>query len=95
MKISFDFDGTINTSRGFELAKSYISKGATVYIISARSNKESMMRTATLLGIPSSRVFATGSNTNKVEKVLSLGISKHIDNNPDVVSKLKDKGEKF
>ena len=38
-KISFDFDGTINTDKGLQLAIDLIKKGNVVYIISARSDK--------------------------------------------------------
>ena len=93
MKVSFDFDGTINTAKGVELAKKEISSGNTIYIISARSDKSGMMKVATVLSIPSSRVFATGSNKEKIAKVNELGIEKHYDNNPDVVSKLGSKGK--
>lgn len=96
MKISFDFDDTINTKRGKELAIKEIEKGNEVYIISARSDKEGMMKIANELGIPSSRVFATGSNKAKIEKVRELGIERHIDNNSEVISKLPIRvGKKF
>ena len=38
-KVSFDFDGTINTDKGLQLAIDLIKKGNVVYIISARSDK--------------------------------------------------------
>lgn len=93
MKVSFDFDGTLNTKKGVELAKMEIANGNTIYIISARSNKSSMILLATRLSIPSTRVFATGSNKEKVNKVNSLGIERHYDNNPDVINALGNKGK--
>ena len=94
-KVSFDYDDTLSTSRGKELAKKEIASGNTVYIISARSDKDAMLGVAKDLGIPDSRVYATGSNKAKVEKVKELGISKHYDNNSDVIKELGSIGEKF
>ena len=61
-KISIDYDDTLSTERGKELAKELIAGGADLYIISARSDKEGMLSVATELGIPASQVYATGSN---------------------------------
>jgi len=94
-KISFDYDETISTDRGKELAKKKIAEGNVVYIISARQDVEGMLSTADELGIPHSRVYATGSNKAKVEKIKSLGIQKHYDNNADVIAELGSIGEKF
>lgn len=96
MKISFDFDDTINTQRGKELAIKEVAKGNEVYIISARRDKEGMLRIADEVGIPHSRVYATGSNEEKVKKVRELGIERHIDNSSEVIAKLpKTVGKKF
>lgn len=94
-KVSFDYDDTLSTARGKELATKEISNGNIVYIISARQDKEAMLDTAKELGIPESRVYATGSNKAKVEKVKELGITKHYDNNADVISELGSIGQKF
>jgi len=94
-KVSFDFDDTLNTARGKELAVNEIDSGSIVYIISARSDKESMFSVADELGIPHDRIYATGSNKAKVEKVKELGIQKHYDNNADVISELGSIGAKF
>ena len=94
-KISFDFDDTLSTQRGQELAQSLIDKGSVIYIISASSDKAKMLPIADKLGIPHDRIFATGSNKAKVEKVKELGIAKHYDNNIDVVNELGMIGEKF
>jgi hypothetical protein len=94
-KVSFDYDDTLSTTRGKELAKQCIDKGEDVYIISARDSKDGMLSVANELGIASSKVYATGSNKAKVEKIKELGISKHYDNNSDVVKELGSIGEKF
>jgi hypothetical protein len=89
-KISFDFDGTLTQPKVRERAQRLIEQGNTVYIISARSDKEGMYEIADSLGIPHDMVFATGSNQDKVAKILSLGINTHYDNNIEVISKLKN-----
>ena len=92
-KVSFDYDDTLTTDKGKELAKRKIEEGKTVYIISARHSVSNMLSTARELGIPLSRVYATGSNKAKVQKVLSLDIGTHYDNNTDVVNQLKGIGK--
>jgi hypothetical protein len=94
-KVSFDYDDTLSTSRGKELAKKEMDAGNTIYIISARNEASAMYATADNLGIPHSRVYATGSNKAKVEKVKELGINKHYDNNADVIKELGSVGQKF
>lgn len=94
-KVSFDYDDTLSTERGKKLAKKEIDGGAVVYIISARGDKEGMLSVADELGIPESRVYATGSNKAKIEKINELGISKHYDNNSDVIDALKSIGVQF
>jgi hypothetical protein len=94
-KVSFDYDDTLSTDRGKAMAKKAIEDGNTLYIISARQDKEGMLSVAKELGIPESRVYATGSNKAKVEKVKELGITKHVDNNADVIKELGPIGSKF
>ena len=94
-KISIDYDDTLSTDRGKELAKRLITEGKTIYIISARNDKEGMLSVASELGIPESRVYATGSNKAKIEKIKELGITKHYDNNADVINELGSIGQKF
>ena len=91
-KISFDYDGTLTTKKGLEKAQSLMAN-ADLYIISARSIKVTLKDIADKLNIPYSKVFATGSNKAKVEKIKELGISKHYDNNPDVIKELGSIGE--
>ena len=92
-KVSFDYDDTLTTDKGKELAKRKIEEGKTVYIISARHSVSNMLSTAKELGIPLSRIYATGSNQAKIKKVLSLNIGTHYDNNTDVVNELKGIGK--
>jgi hypothetical protein len=95
VKISIDYDDTLSTDKGKELAKRLIAEGDVVYIISARNDIEGMLGVADSLGIPKSRVYATGSNSAKIQKIKDLGISKHYDNNADVVNELGSIGKKF
>lgn len=94
-KVSFDYDGVLSTSKGKELVKQKISDGNSVYIISARGHKDGMLNTANELGIPESRIYATGSNKAKVEKIKELSINTHYDNNPDVIKELGSVGKLF
>jgi hypothetical protein len=87
-KISFDYDETLTTAKGMDLAKKFIEQGADVYIISARQQKDEMLNRASKLGIPESRVYATGSNKAKIEKIKELQIETHYDNNTDVIKEL-------
>lgn len=94
-KISFDYDDTFSTAKGFDRAVSLVESGADVYIISARGEKDGMLPRANKAGILESRVYATGSNKAKVEKVKELNISIHYDNNQDVVNELPNVGRLF
>ena len=94
-KISFDFDGVLTTSKGRGKAAGLIMAKNTVYIISARGHKDGMLKIAESLGIPESRIYATGSNKAKVEKIKELGINTHYDNNPDVIKELGNVGKLF
>jgi short-subunit dehydrogenase involved in D-alanine esterification of teichoic acids len=92
-KISFDYDGTFSKNKGFELAKKLIEEGNSVYIISARSSVDGILKRAKDCGILPSRIYATGSNDEKIKKVIYLGINTHYDNNIDVVKSLPGIGK--
>ena len=94
-KISFDFDDTLSTSKGTELAKRLIEEGNDIYIISARNSKEGILDKAKQLGISVNKVYATGSNDNKVKKIKELGIEIHYDNNENVIKDLNKIGKLF
>ena len=89
-KTSFDYDGTLSTNKGKEIANRVRGD---IYIISARNDKEGMLSVAKELGIPESRVYATGSNKAKIEKIKELGITTHYDNNNDVIKELGSIGK--
>jgi len=92
-RISFDFDDVLNKASVREIAKRYIDRKVPVYVISARHHESNMWPTTDELGIPRTRVFATGSNKEKVQKVLDLKITKHYDNNESVIKTLGGIGE--
>ena len=95
-RVSFDWDGTLSTRRGQELAKKEISEGSVVYIITARDTIDDNIRViADSLMIPNSRIYAVGSNRAKVEKIRELRIRKHYDNNIQVVRELPRIGIRF
>lgn len=87
-KVSFDYDETLDTEQGQMLVKDYIDNGAEVYVLSARSDKEGMLELTNSLGINSDNVYACGSNEMKIAKITELGITKHYDNNSDVIDEL-------
>ena len=93
--VSFDYDDTLNTPRGRGLALYELQSGSDVYIISARQSKDRMLGLADELGIPHSKVFATGSNRAKVQKIRDLKVVKHYDNNEDVINSLGKIGVQF
>lgn len=92
-KIGWDFDGTISTTRGQNLFKSL---SGTMYIITARNHPSpDVFRISDRLGVPRSRVFFTGSNQNKAEKIKELGLDIFYDNNPDLHRMLPSIARKF
>ena len=90
VRVSFDYDGTLSTDKGKKLLENEQKQGNLIYIISARKNIEPLKEFAKKHNIRLDRVFATGSNKNKVEKIKELNISKHYDNSnqvKDIISK--------
>lgn len=99
-KVSFDFDDTISTQRGQELAKQKIKEGKEVYIITRRQQSASaeVYKIADAIGIPHSRVYFTNGKM-KWETIKRLGIGTHYDNNQQEVDLINtntdSKGLKF
>lgn len=54
-----------------------------------------MLNKAKELGIPMNRIYATGSNINKIAKIKSLKIDTHYDNNENVFNKIDGIGKLF
>lgn len=90
-RVSFDWDGTGSTKKGKELIQEFISKGAEVWIITARSSASGIK----FEGIDRNKIIATGSNKAKIEKIKELNIAIHYDNNSDVIDQLGSIGRLF
>lgn len=89
-KVSYDYDDVLSKKEYQDKAKQDIADGKTVYIISARNEIAGMRATAEEVGIPVTRIYATGSNKAKVQKIKELSIGVHYDNNPDVINDIKN-----
>ena len=92
MKVSFDFDGVLETSQGKELARRKINDGEQVYIITARQESTMSKRVydvAKELGIPRLHVYFTNGN-DKWNTIKRLGIDVHYDNNQEQITKIKE-----
>jgi hypothetical protein len=89
-KISFDFDDTLSTARGQEIAKRIIREGKQVYIITRRNeyNSSEVYRMAEKLGIPKSKVFFTNGQY-KWMTIKRLEIGTHYDNNQNEIELIK------
>ena len=92
-KISFDYDGTLSTTKGKELAAEKIASGHDVWIITARTGEENnnaVYTTAERLGIPRSRIkFTNGQDKWKWMQRYDIDI--HYDNNKDQVDKINER----
>ncbi len=89
-KISLDYDGTLSKLEGRLLAKRLVEQGNDVYVVTARQDSQSaeVYRIAKEVGIPRGNVYFTNGRP-KSPKLKSLGISKHYDNNPDVIKEIE------
>lgn len=89
MRISFDFDDTLSTKKGQELAAQKIAEKNEVWIITARQEKDSaeVLKIADKLGIPHSRVIFTNGK-DKWSFVMRHKIDVHYDNNQEQIDKI-------
>lgn len=92
-KVSVDYDDTASTKKGKELVKRLLDEGKSVYIISARDRKFPIVSDLRDL-ISSSKIYATGSNEEKVKKAEELNIGTHYDNRQSVVDAMNEVGIK-
>jgi uncharacterized HAD superfamily protein len=92
-KISFDYDGTLSTTKGKELAAEKIATGHEVWIITARTredNNNAVYTTAERLGIPRKRIkFTNGQDKWKYMQRYDIDI--HYDNNIDQVNLINER----
>ena len=87
-KVSYDYDDTLSTKRGQDLAKRDIADGKTVYIVTRRHRSQEVIDLAKELGIPESRVIFT-NGAMKWGAIKHLGIGAHHDNNQNELNLIK------
>lgn len=90
MKISFDFDDTLTTAKGQEMALNELKNGNEVLILTARQERDSkpVYELADKLGIAHSNVHFTNGQ-DKWKYIIRYGIDKHIDNNQEQIDKIR------
>jgi hypothetical protein len=90
-KVSVDFDDTLSTFKGQQLAERLIRQGYSVYVVTRRQSSQSaeVYRIADKIGIPRQKVIFTNGKL-KWETLKRLGIRIHIDNNPDEIKAIKE-----
>ena len=80
LRVSFDYHDTLTTDEGKKLLEKELKENNIIYIISAAKSIDELLPFANKWGINKDRVYATGSNQNKVDKIKELGIVRHYDN---------------
>ena len=91
MPISFDYDGTLSTKKGKEMAAKFISDGKDVRILTARNiadDNSDLEATAKNLGIDT--IYYTNGR-DKWSFIIKYGIKEHYDNNQEQVDKINEK----
>ena len=88
-RVSFDFDGTLETKRGQEIAIKELEAGNDVWVITARdiSDSRPVLKLADTLGIPHSKVVFTNGE-DKWKYMIRYRIAKHYDNNAEQIKKI-------
>ena len=91
-RVSFDFDDTLSTERGQQLALDEMNKGNQVWIITARQDKDSeeVFAVADKLGIQHQHVIFTNGE-DKWKYMIRHRIAKHYDNNKEQVQKINER----
>jgi hypothetical protein len=80
LRVSFDYHDTLTTDKGKKLLEKEFKDNNLIYIISAAQDVKELLPFAEKYGIRKDRVFATGSNQKKVDKIKELNIVRHYDN---------------
>lgn len=90
IRVSFDFDETLTTPQGQQLAKRHVSIGDDVFIVTARqqNNGAAVFETAQKIGIPKQNIYFTGGR-DKWMTLKRLRVDKHYDNNADQLELIK------
>lgn len=89
--ISIDFDDTLSTPKGMEMAKKLIADGNTLHIVTRRNSKDSgeVYKAAEELGIPKNMVHFTNGEL-KWKTIKEIGAKEHIDNNQNELDAIKE-----
>ena len=89
-KVSIDYDDTLSTERGKQVAKNLLNKGVDLHIVTRRQETagDAVYKTAEELGIPRNKVHFTNGKY-KWETIKRLGIVKHYDNNPKELEEIR------
>jgi len=99
-KVSFDFDGTISTKRGQDMATKFMNEGKIVYIVTRRNETMSgqVYKVAEKLNISKNKIIFTNGKY-KWEAIKRLDIGVHYDNNQQEIDLInantEAKGVKF
>lgn len=88
--VSIDFDDTLSTERGQDMAKKLLEQGVDLHIVTRRNKNENedVERIADLVGIPKNKIHYTEGKL-KWDTLQKLGVTKHIDNNPDEIDAIR------
>lgn len=89
-KISFDYDGTLSTDHGKQLAMAKMKSGNEIWIITARrmGDDQSVFSVAEKLGIEREHIVFTDGR-DKWPFVKKYAIAIHYDNNPEQIDKIR------
>jgi hypothetical protein len=93
-RISFDFDDTLTTAKGQDMARRFLAANDEIFIITARtqSNGGPVYEIAQKLGIKKENVYFTAGK-HKYILVNKLRIDKHIDNNTEELQLIRENSE--
>jgi hypothetical protein len=98
-RVSIDYDDTLSTQRGKDLARRLLNEGKDLVVVTRRRDSEMgiVNKVAKELGID--KVYNTNGQL-KWKKLKELGIQRHIDNNQDELDAIKKnapliRGDKF
>lgn len=89
--VSIDFDDTLSTDKGKEMAMKMIDEGVDLHIITRRNSDDSeeVYKVAEEVGIPKDKIHFTNGEL-KWETIKELGVKEHIDNNQNELDAIKE-----
>ena len=89
--VSIDFDDTLSTEKGQEMALKMIDEGVDLHIITRRQedDSEEVYKIAEEIDIPKENIHFTNGKL-KWETIKKLGVIKHIDNNADELKAIEE-----